>query len=122
VDPGLADLPARDGRRQPYEDLTAGAHIIEAAGFSLRAASLPDIIASKKWANRPKNEQALPELRELAAAQKALGALPRNSARPTAPESAFPRRSAGQRQNQGPLSTTQSTQLTRAGMKPCPNR
>lgn len=69
----LADLPARDGRRQLYEDLTAGAHIIEAAGFSLRAASLPDIIASKEWANRPKDEQALPELRELAAAQRAWG-------------------------------------------------
>jgi len=35
-------------------------------------------------------------------------------------ESVLPRRSAGQRQNQGPLSTTQSPQLTRAGMKPLP--
>jgi len=31
----------------------------------LRVASLDDIIASKEWSNRPKDREALPELRSL---------------------------------------------------------
>jgi hypothetical protein len=45
------------------DDLTTG------TGFVIRAAALEDIIASKEWANRPKDRAALPELREIAARQ-----------------------------------------------------
>ncbi len=61
----LADMPARDGQRRHYEDLTANAQVVEAAGFSLRAAALSDIIASKEWADWPKDHKALPELRAI---------------------------------------------------------
>lgn len=63
----LVDMPARDGRRLSYEDLTGGAQRIQSANLSIRVAGLADIIASKQWANRPKDRRALPELYELAA-------------------------------------------------------
>jgi hypothetical protein len=45
-------------------------------GFAIRVAALEDIIASKEWANRPKDQAALPELRALAAAAKHEGSEP----------------------------------------------
>ena len=38
-------------------------------GVTIRAASLGDIIASKEWANRPKDRSALPELYRLLAGE-----------------------------------------------------
>jgi hypothetical protein len=61
----LVDIPGRDGRRRQYEDLAANARALDYAGMSVRVAGLADIIASKEWANRPKDREALPELYEL---------------------------------------------------------
>jgi len=66
----LADLPAADGRRIPYEELARRATTIHGEGFVIRAAALDDIIASKEWANRKKDHEALPELYELRAASE----------------------------------------------------
>lgn len=65
----LTNIPARDGRRLHYEDLSGRAEIVEGHGFTVRAASLSDIIASKEGADRPKDRAALDELRALRDAQ-----------------------------------------------------
>jgi hypothetical protein len=62
----LADLPTRDGRRLRYEDLTSRANAQPLHGVTVRVAALDDIIASKEWADRPKDHEALTELRRLA--------------------------------------------------------
>jgi len=61
----LVDIPGRDGLRRQYEDLVGNARALEYAGIAVRVAGLGDIIASKEWANRPKDREALPELYEL---------------------------------------------------------
>ncbi len=61
----LVDIPGRDGVRQEYEDLAARAQRLDYAGMAVRVAGLDDIIASKEWANRPKDRAALAELRAL---------------------------------------------------------
>jgi hypothetical protein len=63
----LMNMPARDGRRLRYEDLADRANVIQGEHFAIRAASLADIIASKEWADRPKDREALPELYQIAA-------------------------------------------------------
>lgn len=62
----LADIPDRQGARRRYEDLVDGSSRIDSEGVSIRVASLQDVIASKEWANRAKDQEALPELRDLA--------------------------------------------------------
>ena len=63
----LINIPDRNGRRLSYEDLAGRAVIVQGTGFAVRAAALEDIIASKEWANRRKDQDALPELRAIAA-------------------------------------------------------
>ncbi len=65
----LTNLRGRDGRRLGYEDLEPRAELVHGFGFTIRAASLGDIIASKEWANRPKDRSALPELYRLLAGE-----------------------------------------------------
>jgi hypothetical protein len=65
----LVNIPGADGRRRRYEDLVDAATIVQGTGFAIRAAALKDIIASKQWADRPKDREALPELHHLAAAR-----------------------------------------------------
>ena len=62
----LAEIPARDGSRRRYEHLVDNALEGTVVGITVRAAALDDIIASKQWANRPKDRAALPELEQLA--------------------------------------------------------
>ena len=62
---------ARDGRRQSYEDLEQRSHLIQGEGFAIRAAALEDIVASKEWANRPKDQEALGELHAIMAGEVA---------------------------------------------------
>lgn len=61
----LADIPASDGRRLRYEDVLDTTVTFEVGGVTVAVASLDVIIASKEWANRPKDLIALPELRKL---------------------------------------------------------
>ncbi|MGH9279360.1 MAG: nucleotidyl transferase AbiEii/AbiGii toxin family protein [Acidimicrobiales bacterium] len=62
----LADLPSSDGSRLRYDDLIGRANTQPLHGITVRVAALDDIIASKEWANRPKDHEALDELRRLA--------------------------------------------------------
>lgn len=62
----LADLPTPDGRRLRYDDLIRRANAQPLHGITVRVAALNDIIASKEWADRPKDHEALTELRRLA--------------------------------------------------------
>jgi len=61
----LPGLVGADGLVVPYEDLAQRQTIIRGAGFTIRAAALEDIIAAKEHAGRPKDRDALPELRAL---------------------------------------------------------
>jgi hypothetical protein len=63
----LSDIPDRQGHRRRYEDLIGAATTMQRSGQELRLAALAEIIDSKEWANRPKDHEALPELRRLAA-------------------------------------------------------
>ncbi len=67
----LAGLEALDGRLLRYEELAARATVLEGQGFSVRAAGLDDIIAAKERAGRPKDLEALPELRAIRNARQA---------------------------------------------------
>lgn len=63
----LTAIPTRDGGRSRYEDLLVRASSVDFGGVPVRVAALEDIIASKEWADRPKDRAALDELRRLAA-------------------------------------------------------
>jgi hypothetical protein len=52
-----------------YDSLAADAGPIDFRGVTVQLASLADIVCSKSAANRPKDQRALPVLRELLAAQ-----------------------------------------------------
>lgn len=61
----LAGLEAPDGRLVPYEELVQRASVLHGEGFVIHAAGLDDIIRAKERANRPKDREALPELRAI---------------------------------------------------------
>ena len=61
----LAGLAARGGRVIRYEELAPRSRILVVDNLVLKAANLADIIESKEVANRPKDLEALPELRTL---------------------------------------------------------
>lgn len=63
----LADLPDARGHRLAYRELMERADRQDFHGVAVHVAALDDIIASKEWADRPKDREALPELRRLAA-------------------------------------------------------
>lgn len=62
----LTDMPGRAGRRFTYDDLAPDALEVQAGPILfVRIASVEAIVASKEWADRPKDREALPELREI---------------------------------------------------------
>ena len=61
----LADIPDRDGRHLSYRELVGRASELNLDGIVVRVAALDEVIASKEWADRPKDRDALPELRAL---------------------------------------------------------
>ena len=61
----LADIPGADGRPVRFDDLFTRAEVQDLHGIAVLVANLADVIASKEWADRPKDREALPELREL---------------------------------------------------------
>jgi hypothetical protein len=62
----LVELRDANGGRHDYEDLATRLVVAEIDDFTVPLASLPDIIGSKEFAGRPKDADALPELRALA--------------------------------------------------------
>lgn len=67
----LAGLEASDGRLVPYDELAERASVLQGEGFVIPAAGLDDIIRAKERANRPKDREALPELRAIRDARNA---------------------------------------------------
>jgi hypothetical protein len=67
----LVEIPAADGTRRTYDDLLPNATegTFGPDNTIIRVAGLEDIIGSKQWADRPKDHEALPELRSLRAKQ-----------------------------------------------------
>jgi len=61
----LTAIPTRDGGRAFYEELATRAESVEVGTVTVRVAALADIIASKEWADRAKDREALAELRRL---------------------------------------------------------
>jgi hypothetical protein len=61
----LTAIPDRDGRHMPFAELVDRASELRLDGIAVRVAALEDVIASKEWSNRPKDRDALPELRSL---------------------------------------------------------
>lgn len=60
-------MPDPGGSPRRYEDLVDDARVLDYAGVRVRVASLNAIVASKEFADRPKDREALPELRALLA-------------------------------------------------------
>lgn len=48
-----------------FQELLERASELDVDGIVLRVAARDDVIASKEWADRPKDHNALPELRSL---------------------------------------------------------
>lgn len=68
----ITGLPTEAGDRAFYNELQARSETIEVQTpetLTVQVAALSDIIASKVWSDRPKDHQALPELRRLEADQ-----------------------------------------------------
>ncbi|MFN8040967.1 MAG: nucleotidyl transferase AbiEii/AbiGii toxin family protein [Acidimicrobiales bacterium] len=63
----LVELRDAAGGRHPYEDLASRVVVAKIDELQVHLASLPDIIASKEFAGRAKDHDALPELRALVA-------------------------------------------------------
>jgi hypothetical protein len=61
----LAGLEAPNGHLATYEELVQRASVLHGDGFVIHAASLDDIIRAKERADRPKDQEALPELRAI---------------------------------------------------------
>lgn len=61
----LVNIPDRDGKRRSYEEVWASSVRGILEGVEIRILSIDDLIDSKEWANRPKDREALPELRRL---------------------------------------------------------
>jgi len=61
----LTELPDRVGRRRSYQELAIRRVAQEIGGVIVQLAALDDIVASKEFADRPKDHDALPELRQL---------------------------------------------------------
>lgn len=61
----LRDLRTQDGRRLDFEDLRPRAAAAVLGDIEIHLASLGDIVASKRFADRDKDREALPELERL---------------------------------------------------------
>lgn len=65
----LVELRMADGSRRSFAELFANASVIHVGTLTARVAALADVIGSKEFANRPKDREALPELRGLLSRQ-----------------------------------------------------
>ncbi len=61
----LLDIPDASGRHRSYDDLIDRAQRLDLSGLVVPVAALDDVIASKQWADRPKDRDSLPELLRL---------------------------------------------------------
>lgn len=83
----LCDMPSALGKHQRYEELLPRAETAIIGSVTIRLASLDDVIASKEWADRPKDREALPELYDLRAQRSnTVASTPNSSADNPLPE------------------------------------
>jgi hypothetical protein len=68
---GGAAARAYGATRLTEDELATRERLIEGEGFTIHAAALEDIITAKERADRPKDREALPELRALRRADTA---------------------------------------------------
>ena len=61
----LAELKDFEGQPVHYEELLSRSMVVRGDGFVVHVASVDDIIAAKTFANRDKDREALPELRDI---------------------------------------------------------
>ena len=61
----LAAIPDREGHHVRFDELRSRASTLPLGSHAVMVAALDDVIASKEWADRPKDHDALPELRRL---------------------------------------------------------
>jgi hypothetical protein len=61
----LAALPDRTGHLVGFPELAGRSIELRLSDHIVLVAGLDDVIASKEWADRPKDREALPELRQL---------------------------------------------------------
>jgi len=61
----LVELRDRTGGRHRFDDLATRSVSHDVGGIVVQVAALDDIVASKEFANRPKDREALGELRAL---------------------------------------------------------
>jgi hypothetical protein len=61
----LATIRGEDGERRQFGDLVPRSNETILAGVTVCVASLLDIVESKRFAGRPKDHDALPELERL---------------------------------------------------------
>jgi len=85
-------MPGPDGAPRRYEDLAGDARVLDYAGVRIRVASLNAIVASKEFANRPKDRDALPELHLLQERMRGARHDCPNAAPPAAPSPRSPTR------------------------------
>ncbi len=78
----LANLPDRSGNFMTFDRLSQHAQTWQGHNVTIRVAGLEDIIASKEWANRPKDRDALSELYAIRDARAATEACLPQPARP----------------------------------------
>lgn len=78
-------MPGPDGAPRHYEDLAGDSRVLDYAGVRIRVATLNAIVASKEFANRPKDRDALPELRQLQERMRGARHGHPNAAAPAAP-------------------------------------
>jgi hypothetical protein len=62
---GDLDLSFRPAGTEGFSELAPRSHAVEIRGFQVAVADLEDVIRSKEAANRPKDQRALPILRQL---------------------------------------------------------
>ncbi len=106
----LADLPNRDGEHLHYEELSERAVTLQLpGGTTVRVAALDDVIASKDWANRPTDHEALPELHAIRARQSQPDTHPPRS---DLSAKAYPRSPSAPRPPGPPPGTAPSTRAT----------
>lgn len=75
----LATIPDRDGGRVGYDELQPRSATMKMdETLTVQVAGLSDIIASKEFANREKDHEALPELHQLEAEQRRPSPAPRS--------------------------------------------
>ncbi|MBU6233305.1 MAG: hypothetical protein KJS64_03555 [Acidobacteria bacterium] len=61
----LAGLESTDAGLKDFNALVNSSTVLQGVGFTLRVAGLSEIIEAKSLADRPKDREALPELRQL---------------------------------------------------------